>query len=255
MQELSGNTKKRILVVDDDTEQLEMLRSFLEPTYIVGTVSHGEFAPQYIREYQTDLVLCDVVMPEMDGFATLRAIRSTDGGSNIPVIFITGKSSRNIVLQSINVGIDGYLVKPVAKDSLLEKIKSVLTMQSYAAGRKTVLVADEDITYLKIINNSLKERYNVIMVNSTKLAKEYLGRHIPDVMVVDEKLSPDGEGSFFRYIKDREETANIPLVILKGISDRSENNEQLKVTADKYLIKPVSKLDLIKVIVSVVNSR
>ena len=144
LQELSQNAKKRILVVDDDTEQLEIIRSFLEPTYIVGTVSHGQFAPEYIREYQTDLILMDVVMPEMDGFATLRAIRQVEEGENIPIIFITGKNTRNIVLQTINIGTDGYMIKPIVRDVLLEKIKTILSSQSYVKNKKTVLAIDDD---------------------------------------------------------------------------------------------------------------
>ena len=255
MQELSQNAKKRILVVDDDTEQLEILRSFLEPTYIVGTVSHGQFAPEYIREYQTDLILMDVVMPEMDGFATLRAIRQIGEGENIPVIFITGKNTRNNVLKTINIGTDGDMLKPIAKDALLEKIKTVLSSQTFGANKKTVLAIDDDVTYLKIIHNSLKERFNVVMINSAKLAMEYLGRRIPDAIVISERFPGENGGSFFEYIKGLKELSDIPVVMLKSISDRTKPVEGSSVQADKYLIKPVSKLDLMKAIISAINAK
>ena len=255
MQELSQNAKKRILVVDDDTEQLEIVRSFLEPTYIVGTVSHGQFAPEYIREYQTDLILMDVVMPEMDGFATLRAIRQIGEGENIPVIFITGKNTRNNVLQTINIGTDGYMLKPIAKDALLEKIKTVLSSQTFGANKKTILAIDDDVTYLKIIHNSLKERFNVVMINSAKLAMEYLGRRIPDAIVISERFPGENGGSFFEYIKGLKELSDIPVVMLKSISDRTKPSEGSTLQADKYLIKPVSKLDLMKAIISAINSK
>ncbi|MCR4787082.1 MAG: response regulator [Lachnospiraceae bacterium] len=255
MLELSQNTKKRILIVDDDAEQLEILRSFLEPTYLVGTVSHGEFALEYIREYQTDLILMDVVMPQMDGFATLRAIRQSEKGHSIPVIFITGKNSRNIVLQTINVGTDGYLIKPIAKDTLLEKIRSILETQVYIANKKTVLSVDDDVTYLKIINNSLKERFNVIMVNTPKLGREYLERHIPDAIIISENFPGEKMPTFFEELKSEKALSNIPVIMLKSIGNKQKPAEGQGLTADKYLIKPVSKLDLMKAIISAMNSK
>ena len=255
MQELSQNAKNRILVVDDDTEQLEIIRSFLEPTYIVGTVSQGQFAPEYIREYQTDLILMDVVMPEMDGFATLRAIRQVEEGENIPIIFITGKNTRNNVLQTINLGTDGYLIKPIARETLLEKIKTVLASQTYSYNKKTVLAIDDDVTYLKIIHNSLKERFNVVMINSAKLVREYLDRHVPDAILLSEKFPEENGRSAFDYIKSINGLSNIPVIMLKSIGDRTKPGKDDGTTADKYLIKPVSKLDLMKAIISAINSK
>ncbi|MCR4991384.1 MAG: response regulator [Lachnospiraceae bacterium] len=255
MQGLSENAKKRILVVDDDTDQLEILRNFLEPTYIVGTVSHGEFVLDYIREYNTDLILMDIVMPDMDGFATLRAIRSVKEGNSIPVIFITGKSTRNIVLQSINVGIDGYMIKPVSKDALLEKVKNLLAFQSGFSGKKTVLTVDDDITYLKIMNDSLKERFNVIMLNTTKLAKEYLKDHVPDVILMSNALPKDPEGTLFEQIKEKPELKDIPVIMLTGLSGRNQVQSEEGPKPDKYLLKPVSKLDLMKAIISAINAK
>jgi len=188
MAELSTNAKKRILIVDDDDDALEITRHYLEPDYLVGTVSVGKLAIDYVKEYHTDLIIMDVVMPVMDGFQTLKELRSMDRGKDIPVIFITGKSSRNIVLESISVGIDGYLIKPFSKEQLISKTNEVLHRQMNMVDKKTILAIDDDVTYLKIINSALKDSFNVVMINSARLAMEYLNNHKPDVVILDYQM-------------------------------------------------------------------
>lgn len=253
-EEFAGFGKKRILVVDDDPQQLDMMRAFLEPTYLVGTVSYSKFALDYIRQYHTDLILLDVMMPVMDGFQTLRAIRNIEEGINIPIIFITGKSARNVVLDSISVGVDGYMVKPVAKDTLLSKVASILEAQNSMHHKKTILAIDDDVTYLKIINNALKESFNVIMINSSKLAMEYLTSHKPDLILLDYQMPLYSGSAMLGYIRKLPDLADIPVIMLTGINDRNVVLECMQDNPDKFLLKPVSKLDLMKAIVSSLNA-
>lgn len=255
MAEFSTNAKKRILIVDDDADALEITRHYLEPDYLVGTVSFGKLAIDYVNEYNTDLIIMDVVMPVMDGFQTLKELRALEKGKDIPVIFITGKSSRNIVLESISVGIDGYLVKPFSKEQLVEKTKEILTRQMNAAGKKTVLAIDDDVTYLKIINNSLKDSFNVVMINSTKLAMEYLDNHTPDVVILDYQMPLQSGTALLGYIRRLPKMKDAPVLMMAGMGDREAFMSYEDVKPDKYLIKPISKLDLMKAIITALNDR
>lgn len=254
MQEYSNGGQKRILVVDDDPQQLEVMRMYLEPTYIVGTVSYSKFALEYIRQYRTDLILLDVMMPVMDGFQTLRAIRKVEEGINIPVVFITGKSSRQIVLDSISLGVDGYLVKPVDKDALLTKVAAILDAQNNMLHKKTVLAIDDDVTYLKMINSALKDSFNVVMINSSKLAMEYLISHKPDVILLDYQMPLYSGGALLGYIRKLPTLSDIPVIMLTGVNDRNVVLECMQDNPDKFLLKPVSKLDLMKAIVAALSS-
>ncbi len=258
MMEEQGNTnlsQKRILVVDDDPGQLEILRSYLEPTYIVGTVSYGQFAMDYVKEYATDLILLDILMPVMDGFDCFRAIRNTSEGRNIPVIFFTGKSTRNIVLESISMGVDGYMVKPIAKDQLLDKVSEILTAQENVKNKKTVLAVDDDVSYLKIINSSLKESFKVVMINTEKLAMEYLNNSIPDIVILDSQMPSDSANVILKHIRNDERLMDIPIIMLKGINEKSVMVDEKGFGPDKSLLKPVSKLDLMKAIVAAFSQR
>ncbi|MCQ2081422.1 MAG: response regulator [Lachnospiraceae bacterium] len=255
MSELSSNTKKRILIVDDDQEILDIYRLYLEPTYIVATVSHGQFAIDYVNEYRTDLILLDVVMPVMDGFQTLQALRSTPEGAKIPVIFVTGKSSRNIVLESISVGVDGYLLKPIVKDQLLSKVNEMLVRQSSVSSRKTILAIDDDVTYLRILSNMLKDSYNVVMINSVKLAMDYLSSFTPDIILMDYQMPLNSSNTLLGYIKNMTSLDNVPVIMLVGIKDKNIVVDNLVKQPDSYLLKPVSKMDITRTIVSVLRNK
>lgn len=254
MSENIGDDKRRILIIDDDPEYLEQLRTYLENDYMIGTVGFGDLAIEYISKNPTDLVLMDVQTSNQNGFSTLAAIKETEEGRNIPVVFITEKNNRNLVLDSINLGVDGYLVKPITRMMLLSRIDDILLSHIGSQNKKTILAVDDDITYLKIIRKSLKDVYNVIMLKDGALALEYLKNYTPDVFILDYQLPKVGEVSLFNIIRSRKEYDKAPVIMLLGINQkRVEKGFDEK--PDKYLIKPVSKLDLVKAITSALADR
>lgn len=245
--------KKRILIVDDDPEVLDVMRSYLEEDYYIGTVSYGQFVFDYVKENKTDLILMDVVMPVMDGFQVLDSLRKIEEGKNIPVIFVTGKGNRNTVLESINMGVDGYLVKPVSKSRLNNKVKEVLDRQDSIKNKKTILAVDDDVTYLKIINNALKDNFNVIMINSSKLAIEYLSSHTPDVIILDYQMPLFNGKNILAYARNYPALQNVPVIMLTGINDKKVVMDCINERPNRFLLKPVSKLDLLKAIISALS--
>jgi len=249
----NNENKNRILIVDDDPEFLDLMRNYLEEDYIVGTIAYGKFALDYIREYPTDLVIMDVLMPSMDGFATLKQIREAKEGASIPVIFITGKSNRNIVLDSINVGVDAYIVKPVSKEMLSAKIIEILKNKKAMPSKKTILAVDDDVTYLKIINNSLKDVFNVIMLNSEDMAERYLSTNTPDIIVLDYQMANNGGIRLLNKIKANSDYNEVPVIMMAGLNDKVIATTEMISRPNRFLIKPVSKLDLMKNIISCLN--
>jgi|GEM_PF-422512 len=253
MSDTINSSKKRILVVDNDSQRLESMRSSLEPQYQVGTVNYGPFANEYVRQNDTDLILMDVEEAVKDGFALFKSIRNLDEGANVPVIFITGKDDRNSVLEAINLGVDGYLIKPVAEEILLNKVNDVLTRLESMKTKKVILAIDDDVTYLKIINNALKDNFNVVMVNSSKLAMEYLNNHKPDVIILDYQLSKYKDISVWEYLIDNLKVTDIPIIMMTGINDKKEAINSIANKPCKFLLKPISKLDLLRAIISALS--
>lgn len=120
-----GRTR-RVLVVDDDVVVLRLIKSYLEKNYHVTCVKSGNMALQYMDKQIADCVLLDCFMPGMDGPQTLKKIRGTPNGKNVPVIFLTGNSEKDMVMSALSLRPSGFLVKPVKQDELIEKIEEAM---------------------------------------------------------------------------------------------------------------------------------
>ncbi|MBQ9135098.1 MAG: response regulator [Lachnospiraceae bacterium] len=231
-----------VLMVDDTLQDLEIMSMYLEDVAKVHTVSSGAQAIEYVQQTKIDVILLDVAMPIMDGFQTLERLRKLEECINVPVVLVTNLCDRDTVLNSVIMGIDGYLVKPVTKETLQKKVLEVYNEQCQEQEeRKTVLLVDDDMSYLKQLNSFLQEKYNVIMINSAKLASEYLLKHVPDVVVLDYQMPLFNGVSMMRLIQKNPSGKNIPVIILSGALSREILQECYAYNPAACLAKPVSK--------------
>ncbi len=118
--------KKHILLVDDDSRVLRMLKTYLAGRYEVATAINGNVALKFLETKDTDLVLLDYEMPTENGAAVLGKIRANRKTKNLPVVFLTGVTKENKIKEVVNLNIQGYLIKPVDMEKLLSTIKGIL---------------------------------------------------------------------------------------------------------------------------------
>jgi two-component system KDP operon response regulator KdpE len=124
MTELRREQDKTILVVDDEPRIIEAVGMNLElEGYQVSGASNGYKALQKLTEELPDLVILDVMMPEMDGFETLREIREV---STVPVIMLTVKGEEIDKVRGLDLGADDYITKPFSPRELVSRVKAVL---------------------------------------------------------------------------------------------------------------------------------
>ena len=116
------NRKKSILLVDDDTDFLQIAYAWFDGIYDVDIVSSAKEAMKYLSEKKPDLILLDHEMPKMSGYEFLSEIRKNWKTADIPVIFLTGKDDKESVMHIIEKKPNGYLLKSTRKDQLLESI-------------------------------------------------------------------------------------------------------------------------------------
>ncbi len=124
---LMGPVRKKVLVVDDDTEQLINIRDQLDEFYDLTLVKSGDDMFRYLSKDIPDLILLDYLMPDFDGPAVYKKLRNMYEYSHIPVIFLTGVSEKKQVLQTLTeLRPQGYIIKPAKKSELVAKIIDVL---------------------------------------------------------------------------------------------------------------------------------
>lgn len=118
---------QRILVVEDSRTQAEALTALLEENgYFVATRADGASALQYLDQERSDLVLCDVVMPGIDGYEVCRRIRNQPALVDLPVVLLTSLSDPLAIVQALECGADSYVAKPYDRDRLLSRVSFVL---------------------------------------------------------------------------------------------------------------------------------
>ena len=124
--------RRRILVVDDEERMVRFIRMNLEHDgFQVTEAFNGKQAIQRMRDVTPDLILLDVMMPDLDGFEVLETIREI---SNVPVIMLTAKGEEDDRVRGLEHGADDYIIKPFSTRELVSRIKSVLRRTEGATG-------------------------------------------------------------------------------------------------------------------------
>lgn len=114
----------RLLIVDDDADTRELLERFVTAEgYVCALAASGEAALLLLDQNRPDLILLDALMPGLDGFDTCRRIKAQERSAHIPVIFMTGLSETEHVVQGLSAGGVDYVTKPLALDELAARIR------------------------------------------------------------------------------------------------------------------------------------
>jgi len=117
---------KKILIADDEINIRLLVRSMLDRYYTVIGASDGEEAINIARSQNPDLILMDILMPKLDGYAACHAIKTEQATKAIPVVMITAIGYELNKKLAEEVGADGYITKPFSADELLRQVKQVL---------------------------------------------------------------------------------------------------------------------------------
>lgn len=192
--------RAKILVVDDTKTNIEVLEGILSAHYDVIVAMNGKKALFLAEKVHPDLILLDVMMPEMDGYETLRQIRMTPAIKDIPVFFLTAKSDSQSERQGLDLGAVDYIAKPFLPELILLRIKNQL---EYKRQRDHLheLVAEK--------TDDLRKTLKVLLTSLGALA-EYrdpeTGEHIRRTQLIVQRLAQAllNEGKFSDYIISNE---------------------------------------------------
>ncbi|MDR0938950.1 MAG: response regulator [Mediterranea sp.] len=138
------STRRKILVVEDNDELRDYLSHTLAEEYVVQNCSNGKDALIIVPEYNPDLVISDIMMPEMKGDELCRTLKNDINTSHIPVILLTALNSEKDILAGLNIGADEYIVKPFNIGILKATVTSLLTNRALLRGKYANLDLGDD---------------------------------------------------------------------------------------------------------------
>lgn len=119
--------KKKILIIEDQPTMRRNVALMLQlEGYETCTAEDGRQGLEVARRERPDLVLCDVMMPQLDGYGVVEALREDEDFANTPFIFLTARADHQDIRLGMNLGADDYLTKPVVRDDLLAAVQSRL---------------------------------------------------------------------------------------------------------------------------------
>jgi PAS domain S-box-containing protein len=140
----SATEGARILIADDNADMREYLHDLLAPFYAVETVADGEEALAAISRHRPDLVLSDVMMPRIDGFALLKALRADESLRSIPLILLSARAGEESRIEGLAAGADDYLAKPFSARELTARISAHLELARVRREATVALTESEE---------------------------------------------------------------------------------------------------------------
>ena len=136
----------RILLVDDEHDILEFLSYNLEKEgFTVSTAINGKLAVQQAKKFKPDLIILDVMMPEMDGITACAEIRKIPDLENLLILFLTARSEEYSELAGFDAGADDYVTKPIKPKLLISRINALLKRNKISEKVNNILIGDIQI--------------------------------------------------------------------------------------------------------------
>lgn len=178
-----ASMRPKILVVDDTKTNIEVLEGILSPSYDIYVALNGVKALDLVHKVKPDLVLLDVMMPGMDGYETLRRIKSMPESEDLPVIFLTAKSDSQSEKEGLALGAVDYIAKPFTPELVVFRVQNQLKFKR----RRDVLD-----TQVKDKTKSLRQTLKIMLTSLAALA-EYrdneTGMHIRRTQMLVHRLA------------------------------------------------------------------
>ena len=163
-------TQFRVLVIEDDDEIRHYICDELSDTYRVGECVNGKDGWEYISREKPDLIICDVMMPEMDGITLSRKLKQNVNTNHIPIILLTAKAKNEDRIEGLEIGVDAYIIKPFNSDVLKTTVSNLIgnreRLRNKFSGEKQI---EESIT--KIEKKSSNE---ILLEKIIKNINEYM---------------------------------------------------------------------------------
>jgi len=156
--QLSGQ-KDYLLIVEDNDTLTEFLQQSLQNKYKIATASDGEIAWNMIQKKLPDLIISDVMMPNMDGFELCRLVKSTYETSHIPVILLTALNEKSQELHGLGLGADDYLTKPFDMTLLHQRISNIIQNRKIVRDKALRLIDEDESEGKSIYLNELDDQF------------------------------------------------------------------------------------------------
>ena len=201
--------KGKILIIDDDIDFLDVTeRKLSKEGFLVFTANSGQKGIEKAKKLIPDIIILDIIMPDLDGWSVYQKIKKIPLLSQIPIIIVTIGDYQKMAQD---FGVTNFLTKPVS----LDKLNSILSKYKIDSISKHILVIDDDTSTRSILRKTLiKDGWRVDEAENGKIALEKIDSQLPELIILD-LLMPVMDGfAFLNKIKNIKNLINIPIIVI-----------------------------------------
>ncbi|MCF6264073.1 MAG: response regulator [Xanthomonadales bacterium] len=197
----SDNLRKTVLIVDDNDELREFISSLLSKKYKVIEASDGKIALRLALKAEPDVIISDVMMPELDGFTLTQQLKSSPITDHIPLILLTAKATKLDTIKGLQLGADDYLSKPFDNEELMARVASLLAHSKRVAEKILGQVVEQPVQ-LPVLDASCGAPEDYFSKRLKSVLAENLGNLHFDVDEISQQMNTT-RSTLFRKTKER----------------------------------------------------
>ena len=261
----------RILVVDDLLPNVRLLEARLSAEYLsVVTATNGPAAIEICKRGDVDLVLLDVMMPEMDGFEVCRYLKNSPATAHLPVVMVTALDQPTDRVKGLESGADDFLTKPVNEIALLARVRSLLRLKIMTDELRTRSANSDDIGLKETVNKAMSDdglNGRILLVDDRQTSVDRICRSLQqshmvviesdptaalinapegdyDLMIVSLSLQGYDALRLCGQIRAIERTRHLPILVIADPDEEKRIVRALDLGVNDYLMRPIDRLEL-----------
>jgi two-component system, cell cycle response regulator len=262
----------RVLVVDDVPANVKLLEARLSAEYFdVTTASSGPQALALAERAECDIVLLDVMMPDMDGFEVCRKLKSNPVTHHIPVIMVTALDQPADRVRGLEAGADDFLTKPVTDVALVSRVRSLARLKMMTDELRLRALTSKDVVIESPEREAVTEtgrNGRILIVDDRKTSYERIAATLSKEHTVDVEANPSealfhaAEGNYdllivslglqnfdglrlCSQVRSLERTRNVPILAVSEADNNARLVRGLEIGINDYLIRPVDKNEML----------
>ncbi|MEA3370619.1 MAG: response regulator, partial [Campylobacterota bacterium] len=248
--------KPKVLIVDDAPANIHMFTTMLKDDYTIIAATSGEKAIKLAqKDSKPDMILLDIIMPDMDGYEVCKILKEDSSTKDIPVIFVTSLNSIEDQEKGLAYGGVEYITKPISKNIVKHRINTHLKIISLDKqehiennnqiksnnmnkSKKSILVVDDVPENIQVIVEILKQEYTVSVATSGQKAIDMIDNGLAPDMILLDVVMPDMDGyEACKILKKKNK--HIPIMFLTILENEKDIVKGLHLGAVDYVSKPV----------------